>query len=135
MNKQFPPEFRQFSATQFRNILKQSWSTADQQSKDYIHNNILPAIFSSPPEVSRLLLEVVDVLLRYDYPKQWRSLLQVLKKLVSSDEFAIRKEFLFLLQLIARRFRVLDSNKSYKRQMNQYSHIIEELFVPFQIKL
>lgn len=66
---------RQLAATVFKNTAIKHWKKCtDKASKNYVRENLLKVLSSSPKEVQVLLQEAVEPMVEADFPKKWPQL-------------------------------------------------------------
>ena len=122
---------RQLAAIEFKNSVKLSWRDCkEKSSKDYVRNNILIAIYTSPREVSVQLLETTDRLVFYDFPRKWLSLVQMLKTVASTDSTANRADYLSIIRSIALKY----SNEP-SDEVQPFYNVVKQLAYPLHQRL
>ena len=78
---------RLLAATQLKNGVEKTWSTSKfKLSKTYVRESLLPIILQSQDLIRKQLYEVIDTLVRYDYPSKMPKFLPQVKQLLEMPD-------------------------------------------------
>jgi exportin-2 (importin alpha re-exporter) len=107
---------RQSAAVYFKNIIKEHWEPEEgfkilQNEKDTIKTHVVELMTSAPPDVQKQLGEAVSIIAKYDFPKQWETLLpQLVSKLNTTDMMTIKGVMLTANSIMKRYRYVAETN-------------------------
>ncbi|KRZ04997.1 Exportin-2, partial [Trichinella zimbabwensis] len=111
LSDDFSISARQLAAISLKNFIKNSWvsdlegsTQVVEEDKAYIRDSIIEAMVNSSPLVKKQLTEAICFIGKYDFPSNWKSLLESLVKCIQSGDLSIVNSSLVTAEHLFRRY-------------------------------
>ncbi|KRZ84725.1 Exportin-2 [Trichinella sp. T8] len=146
LSADFSVSARQLAAISLKNFIKSSWisdlegsTQIGEEDKIYIRDSIVEAMVNSSPLVKKQLTEAICFIGKYDFPSNWKSLLDALVKCIESGDLSIVNSALVTAEQLFRRYSTESKSEKLWREikyvLDNFADPLTKLFTSLTSKV
>ncbi|KRX85431.1 Exportin-2 [Trichinella sp. T6] len=146
LSADFSVSARQLAAISLKNFIKSSWisdlegsTQIGEEDKMYIRDSIVEAMVNSSPLVKKQLTEAICFIGKYDFPSNWKSLLDALVKCIESGDLSIVNSALVTAEQLFRRYSTESKSEKLWREikyvLDNFADPLTKLFTSLTSKV
>jgi hypothetical protein len=73
-NTAYDPEVRLQASIILKNQVKETWNSLDKNIRMFMKKNLVKLLMECPKLIVKQMIEILDTMVHYDYPKKWKDL-------------------------------------------------------------